>query len=171
MASPGSGKPLEDLHPIASCRPTNGFIKSVEAKADRGSRRGGAADGEARCSNGERVLDIRFRTPAKAMLLCTSWSGHTASAQYSTPAKPALITLAEVTGSPRNAVQATQNNHQGLQDGCCFCLGSSRPLKHQAPRWRGQNHMLKATFDSIGRITLFGAKALRDAWFPPFEME
>ena len=31
--------------------------------------------------------------------------------------------------------------------------------------------MLKATFDSIGRITLFGAKALRDAWFPPFEME
>lgn len=31
--------------------------------------------------------------------------------------------------------------------------------------------MLESTFDSIGRVTLFGAKALRDAWFPPFEGE
>ncbi len=31
--------------------------------------------------------------------------------------------------------------------------------------------MLKSTFDSIGRVTLFGARALRDAWFPPFEGE
>ena len=30
--------------------------------------------------------------------------------------------------------------------------------------------MLKSTFDSIGRVTLFGAKALRDAWSPPFEV-
>jgi phospholipid/cholesterol/gamma-HCH transport system permease protein len=31
--------------------------------------------------------------------------------------------------------------------------------------------VLKSTFDSIGRISLFGAKALRDAFFPPFECE
>jgi len=31
--------------------------------------------------------------------------------------------------------------------------------------------VLRSTFDSIGRVTLFGAKALRDAWFPPFEVE
>jgi phospholipid/cholesterol/gamma-HCH transport system permease protein len=31
--------------------------------------------------------------------------------------------------------------------------------------------VLKSTFDSIGRVTLFGARALRDAWFPPFEVE
>ncbi|HZW79672.1 MAG TPA: ABC transporter permease [Candidatus Deferrimicrobiaceae bacterium] len=29
--------------------------------------------------------------------------------------------------------------------------------------------MLKSAFESIGRVTLFGAKALRDAWLPPFE--
>jgi phospholipid/cholesterol/gamma-HCH transport system permease protein len=31
--------------------------------------------------------------------------------------------------------------------------------------------VLTSTFDSIGRVTLFGARALRDAWFPPFEAE
>ena len=31
--------------------------------------------------------------------------------------------------------------------------------------------MLKSVFDSIGRVTLFGAKAFRDAWVPPFEGE
>ena len=31
--------------------------------------------------------------------------------------------------------------------------------------------MLKSTFDSIGRVTLFGARALCDALFPPFEVE
>ena len=31
--------------------------------------------------------------------------------------------------------------------------------------------MLKSTFDSIGRVTIFGAKALRDVWSPPFEVE
>jgi phospholipid/cholesterol/gamma-HCH transport system permease protein len=30
--------------------------------------------------------------------------------------------------------------------------------------------MFKSTFDSIGRITLFGVKALREAWVPPFEI-
>ena len=29
--------------------------------------------------------------------------------------------------------------------------------------------MLGSAFDAIGRVTLFGAKALRDAWSPPFE--
>jgi phospholipid/cholesterol/gamma-HCH transport system permease protein len=31
--------------------------------------------------------------------------------------------------------------------------------------------VFKSTFESIGRVTLFGAKALRDVWFPPFEAE
>ena len=31
--------------------------------------------------------------------------------------------------------------------------------------------MLRSAFDAIGRVTLFGAKALRDAWSPPFEGE
>jgi len=31
--------------------------------------------------------------------------------------------------------------------------------------------VLMSTFDSIGRVTSFGAKALRNAWFPPFETE
>jgi phospholipid/cholesterol/gamma-HCH transport system permease protein len=31
--------------------------------------------------------------------------------------------------------------------------------------------VLKSTFDSIGRVTIFGARALRDAWLPPFEAE
>jgi phospholipid/cholesterol/gamma-HCH transport system permease protein len=31
--------------------------------------------------------------------------------------------------------------------------------------------VLKSIFDSIGRITLFGVQALRDAWLPPFEGE
>jgi phospholipid/cholesterol/gamma-HCH transport system permease protein len=29
--------------------------------------------------------------------------------------------------------------------------------------------VLKSAFESIGRVTLFGAKALRDVWYPPFE--
>jgi phospholipid/cholesterol/gamma-HCH transport system permease protein len=31
--------------------------------------------------------------------------------------------------------------------------------------------VLRSVFDFIGRVTLFGAKALRDAWVPPFECE
>ena len=31
--------------------------------------------------------------------------------------------------------------------------------------------MLTSVFDFIGRVTLFGAKAFRDAWVPPFECE
>jgi phospholipid/cholesterol/gamma-HCH transport system permease protein len=31
--------------------------------------------------------------------------------------------------------------------------------------------LLKSFFDSIGQVALFGAKALRDAWVPPFEGE
>jgi phospholipid/cholesterol/gamma-HCH transport system permease protein len=31
--------------------------------------------------------------------------------------------------------------------------------------------MLKNVFDSIGKISLFGARALRDAWYPPYEVE
>jgi ABC-type transporter Mla maintaining outer membrane lipid asymmetry permease subunit MlaE len=31
--------------------------------------------------------------------------------------------------------------------------------------------LLKSLFDSIGQVALFGAKALRDAWMPPFEGE
>lgn len=31
--------------------------------------------------------------------------------------------------------------------------------------------MLKSFFNSIGQVTLFGAKAIRDAWVPPFECE
>ena len=31
--------------------------------------------------------------------------------------------------------------------------------------------MLKSAFESIGRVTSFGCRALRDAWFPPFEWE
>jgi len=31
--------------------------------------------------------------------------------------------------------------------------------------------LLKSPFDSIGQVALFGAKALRDAWVPPFECE
>jgi phospholipid/cholesterol/gamma-HCH transport system permease protein len=31
--------------------------------------------------------------------------------------------------------------------------------------------MLKSIFESIGRVTLFGARALRDAFVPPFEWE
>jgi phospholipid/cholesterol/gamma-HCH transport system permease protein len=31
--------------------------------------------------------------------------------------------------------------------------------------------LLKSLFDSIGQVALFGAKALRDAWVPPFECE
>lgn len=29
--------------------------------------------------------------------------------------------------------------------------------------------MLRSAFDAIGRVTLFGARALRDVWSPPFE--
>ena len=59
-----------------------------------------------------------FRTWAKAMLLAVwLFGGLIASAQYSAPATPAPynpIALAEVTGAPRTAVQAGQNNYQTL---------------------------------------------------------
>jgi outer membrane protein TolC len=61
---------------------------------------------------------MRFRTWAKAMLLgAPLFGGLTASAQYSPPATPAPynpIALAGVTGAPREAVQAGQNNYQTL---------------------------------------------------------
>ena len=61
---------------------------------------------------------MRFRTWATAMLLAAPlYGGLTASAQYSAPATPAPynpIALAEVTGTPRTAVQAGQNHYQTL---------------------------------------------------------
>jgi outer membrane protein TolC len=61
---------------------------------------------------------MSFRTWAEAMLLGVSLSGGlVASAQYSAPATPAPynpIALAEVTGTPRTAVQAGQKNGQAL---------------------------------------------------------
>ncbi len=59
-----------------------------------------------------------LRTWAIAMLLgAPLYGGLTASAQYSAPATPAPynpIALAEITGAPRAAVQAGQNNYQTL---------------------------------------------------------
>jgi outer membrane protein TolC len=61
---------------------------------------------------------MRFRTWARAMLLTSAlYGGLRAAAQYSAPATPAPynpIALAEVTGAPRTAVQARQNNFQTL---------------------------------------------------------
>lgn len=61
---------------------------------------------------------MRFRTWAQAVQLGISLGmGLTASAQYSGPATPAPynpIALAEVTGTPRTAVQAGQKNNQTL---------------------------------------------------------
>ena len=61
---------------------------------------------------------MRFRTRAIAMLLgAPLYGGLIAYAQYSTPATPAPynpIALAEVTGTPRTAVQAGQSNYQTL---------------------------------------------------------
>ncbi|MGO9433652.1 MAG: TolC family protein [Terracidiphilus sp.] len=61
---------------------------------------------------------MRFRAWAGAILLAAPfYGGLTASAQYSTPATPAPynpIALAEVTGTPRTAVQAGQNSYQNL---------------------------------------------------------
>src|SRR5580704_2607232 len=61
---------------------------------------------------------MRLRTWAIVMLLGAPLCGRlTASAQYSAPATPAPynpIALAEVTGTPRTAVQAGQNNYQTL---------------------------------------------------------
>ena len=61
---------------------------------------------------------MRFQTGAKAMVLAVSLCGRLiASAQYSAPATPAPynpIALAEVTGAPRAAVQARQDNFQTL---------------------------------------------------------
>jgi outer membrane protein TolC len=58
------------------------------------------------------------QTWAIAMLLCAPlYGGLTAFAQYSAPATPAPynpIALAEITGTPRTAVQAGQNNYQTL---------------------------------------------------------
>ena len=59
-----------------------------------------------------------FRTCAKTMLLSALlFCGPIASAQYSSPATPAPynpIALAEVTGTPRTAVQAGQSRYQNL---------------------------------------------------------
>ncbi len=61
---------------------------------------------------------MRFRALAIAVLLGAPLNGElVASAQYSAPATPAPynpIALAEVTGAPRTAVQARQNNDQTL---------------------------------------------------------
>ncbi len=61
---------------------------------------------------------MRLRTGVRAALVGFSLCGGlTASAQYSTPATPAPynpIALAEVTGTPRTAVQGAQNNYQVL---------------------------------------------------------
>jgi outer membrane protein TolC len=61
---------------------------------------------------------MRLRTWARAMLLgAPLYGGLAASAQYSAPATPAPynpIAVAEVTGAPRTAVQAGQNNYQTL---------------------------------------------------------
>ena len=61
---------------------------------------------------------MRFRTWAKVRQLALSLHmGLTATAQYSAPATPAPynpIALAEVTGTPRTAVQAGQNNNLTL---------------------------------------------------------
>jgi outer membrane protein TolC len=61
---------------------------------------------------------MRFLSWAKAMLFAVPFCGGlTASAQYSAPATPAPynpIAVAEVTGAPRTAVQAEQNNYQTL---------------------------------------------------------
>src|SRR5580658_561233 len=59
------------------------------------------------------------RRPLNELLLlsCTLFGGAVASAQYNAPATPAPynpIALAEVTGAPRAAVQAGQNNSQTL---------------------------------------------------------
>src|SRR3984957_8337952 len=51
------------------------------------------------------------------LLSCTLLGGTVAFAQYNPPATPAPynpIALAEVTGAPRTAVQAGQNNYQSL---------------------------------------------------------
>jgi outer membrane protein TolC len=61
---------------------------------------------------------MRFRILARAMLLVAPLHGGlAASAQYNPPATPAPynpIALAEVTGTPRTAVQAGQSNYQTL---------------------------------------------------------
>jgi outer membrane protein TolC len=59
------------------------------------------------------------RRPRYELLLlsCTLFGGAVASAQYNAPATPAPynpIALAEITGTPRAAVQAGQNNYQTL---------------------------------------------------------
>lgn len=60
---------------------------------------------------------MRLRTWTSVMLPASLYGGLTASAQYSPPATPAPynpIALAEVTGAPREAVQARQSNYQAL---------------------------------------------------------
>ena len=75
---------------------------------------------------------MRFRIGANAMLFGVSLCcGLTASAQYSTPATPAPynpIALADVTGTPRTAVQAGQKNIQTLsQNPYLGGIPSSKP--------------------------------------------
>ena len=61
---------------------------------------------------------MRFRTRARIFLLTVAlYGGLALSAQSSGPTTPAPynpIALSEVTGAPRNAVQAGQSNYQGL---------------------------------------------------------
>src|ERR1700678_1567465 len=81
-------------------------------------RAGSTTNGEPECRDAREGVQMLFRTRAKAMLLGVSlFGGLTASAQYSTPATPAPynpIALADVTGTPRTAVQAGQKNYQTL---------------------------------------------------------
>lgn len=76
--------------------------------------------------------------------------------------------------------EGAQSNNAGLEHAaepktkrseCRLCYVTKRPVKHKTRVWWGKNQLIKSAFDSIGRVTSFGARALRDAWFPPFEPE
>ena len=69
-------------------------------------------------SDARKGFAMRFRIWAKAILLgAPLLGGVTALAQYVAPATPAPynpVALGEVTGAPREAVQAQQNSYQAL---------------------------------------------------------
>jgi outer membrane protein TolC len=77
-----------------------------------------ATDGKASRRSAKGGVDMQFRKWAQALLLTVPLCGGlAASAQYSAPATPAPynpIALAEVTGTPRAAVQAGQSKYQTL---------------------------------------------------------
>jgi phospholipid/cholesterol/gamma-HCH transport system permease protein len=52
-------------------------------------------------------------------------------------------------------------------------VGDTVPLRPSSikSQKRRYGQVLRSVFDFIGRVTLFGAKAIRDAWVPPFECE